>query len=84
MVAFSMAMSTMFTDAKLAAQLGCFLLIVPPALSQYSILAVISDSMTEMVNYRPYYGEVWIQLGYFLPHFTYAIALLEFLVDHGR
>ena len=48
LVAFCMAMSTFFTDSLLSVLLGLFLLIIPPCLSQFSMIAIISDSLMEI------------------------------------
>lgn len=49
----------------------------------YCLTYIIGESITATSEFRPYYGEYWIQLGYIFPHFTYGLTLLSFLVNHG-
>ena len=84
MVAFSMALSTLFTDSKLSTQIGIFILFIPSSVVFYALVAAASDSIVAAtIDIQPYYGEQWLILGYILPHFSYAWILLDFLVDDG-
>ena len=81
--ALSMAMSTAFTDSKLSTQIGIFVLFIPASLMFFAYVSIISNSIGAVFDQKPYYGEEYLPLGYVLPHFTFGIILLEFLVDHG-
>ena len=82
-VALAMVLSAFFTDSKLSTQIGIFLMFLPTSLFFYSIISVLADSLSAVVAQKPYYGEQWLNAGYMLPHFTFGMVLLDFLVDHG-
>jgi hypothetical protein len=46
-------------------------------------VCIVADSITNLLDAKPYHGENWMMLGYPLPHFTFGIVLFEFFIDHG-
>ena len=80
----SMALSSMFTDSKLSAQVGPLLLLFPSSLSMVFIIKAIADRFTAVViDHSKIAPANNLQWGYFIPHFPYSVILLDFFFKDG-
>lgn len=79
LISLSMTLTTLFTDSKLAPQVGMYLLLLPTSLFFYAetkrmdILPPFDDSLA----YRLF------PLTYLMPHFSFSVVMLQFYIKGG-
>ena len=82
-VSQTMAMSTLFTDSKIATYAGIMVMFIPTNILFYTFITMIQKSVTSVIEIKPYHGEQWFELLYIFPHFSFGRILLEYLIDDG-
>ena len=79
LMSLSMVLSTVFTDSKLSAQVGMFILLLPTSI----YLFCITQRMKVVVLNQQSSGYQAFQLSYILPNFSFGIILLDFYINGG-
>ena len=75
LLSLAMVMSTFFVDSKLAGQLSNFLLYLPTSIYFFALSMHIVNLMKS--DEAPF---MWLQLGYFMPHFPFGMIMLKILL----
>ena len=79
LIAFSMTLSTLFTDSKLSPQVGMYILLLPTSIYFY----VMTNRINIFGRLNPTLGYKLFPLCYLLPNFSFSVIMLDFYIKGG-
>jgi ABC-type multidrug transport system fused ATPase/permease subunit len=83
LLSVSMTISSLFTDSKLSAQVGPLVLLFPSSIAMAIIISKLAPNITLVAEGKDIVPAGEIVFGYFLPHFPFCVAMLDFYFDNG-
>jgi ATP-binding cassette subfamily A (ABC1) protein 3 len=80
LMSVSLFLTTVFTDSKLSAQVGLYILLFPTSIFLYSV----SYRLNAEVDYPfTFDGNPWFQLWYVIPNFSFGVVLIDYYIHDG-
>ena len=77
LISLSMALTTLFSDSKLAPQVGMYLLLLPTSVYFYACTKHMQVIAPDTLGYKLF------PLTYFMPHFSFSVIMLQFYIEGG-
>ena len=76
LIAFSMTLSTLFSDSKLSPQIGMYILLLPTSVYFY----VMPNRINVIERFNPTLGYKLFPLCYLMPNFSFSVIMLDFYI----
>lgn len=76
LIAFSMTLSTLFSDSKLSPQVGMYILLLPTSIYFY----VMTNRVNILGRFNPTLGYELFPLWYLFPNFSFSVIMLDFYI----
>ena len=80
LMSVSLFLTTVFTDSKLSAQVGLYILLFPTSIFLYSVSYRLNAELDSPFSFD---GNPLFQLWYVIPNFSFGVILIDYYIHNG-
>jgi len=81
LMSVALFLTTIFTDSKLSAQVGIYILMFPTSIFLYCVSRRLTISSIDTPN--TYDGNPLFQFSYIIPNFSFGVILIDYYIHDG-